>query len=112
MQYKYFDVWLRFDDLDIKRQAVMLNIDQGMRAMCHDWSIAFYFRMFAFSRQPRSVMIDTFLEKLVHNILLEKIAMQLVSAEAPKMRSRVVWFRWMFIGARTHNAHCEAGHNG
>ena len=29
-----------------------------------------------------------------------------VSTEAPKTRSRVVW-RWMFIEAWTHNAHCE-----
>ena len=36
-----------------------------------------------------------------------------VSAEAPKMKSRVVWWRWMFIyEARTHNAHCDASHNG
>ena len=43
----------------------------------------------------------------------DKSIIKCVSAEAPKMRSRVVWWRWMFIyEARTHNAHCEAGHNG
>ena len=56
--------------------------------------------------------ISKVLEKDADCLSVNLFVMMNISTEAPKMRSWVVWWRWMFIEARTHNAHCKAGHNG
>ena len=84
---------------------ILSLIDMG----CHDTQAGVYI-----SQKKMSLAFWNLSYKSWYITTLCILCIAYVSTETPEMRSRVVWWRWMFIDeqAQTRNARCKASYNG